>query len=521
MDAGFLAVSSGPMQRPDASTDQLVGSVPLGPDQRVPRALDGAFDQSLVAVSFEGGTNQAQTSIEVWDLVGRQRQSRLLPEVGVVYQLAFSREARFLACTGDNGLIAYETSGFKTVTRYFGYLSARAAWAGEGTTLAIPLSQQNEVRLLEVTSETELARLTTPGEVKDVRASLNGSVLVAVDFTGPVVVVHLANTRERLRLSGHNGGVPAVEFSPDGKRVVSTGKDETIRFWDSTTGKLLQVLGNQHAEGQTVCFSPDGLWLASGNYRNHQILLWSVADGQRALVLGDDPPGGGGTWSCVFSPDSRILVAGGDGLRAWELVPRGATGPPLEARRLFSDPGYSRNLQIHPTGKWIAFEGTLRRNGQDVSGSFLRGLDPPNEPELADRYTWAVQTLGFADGGRTLLSRDPQRTLHFWDLQSHRIVRKLTTLTTGESGSTYVGNFRVSPDGSKVAVANHNGLGVNIYDLASGQRLYSLPDESASIWWLAWAPDNRRLAVARGNGDISLWNLTEVEAVLAKAGLAP
>ena len=75
--------------------------------------------------------------------------------------------------------------------------------------------------------------------------------------------------------------------------------------------------------------------------------------------------------------------------------------------------------------------------------------------------------------------------------------------------------------GSKVAVANHNGRGVNIHDLASGRRLYSLPDDQGSIWWLAWHPDGRHLAVARGNGDISLWNLTEVEAVLAQVGLAP
>ena len=80
---------------------------------------------------------------------------------------------------------------------------------------------------------------------------------------------------------------------------------------------------------------------------------------------------------------------------------------------------------------------------------------------------------------------------------------------------------RENPDGTKVAVVNYNGLGVNIYDLASGRRLYSLPDEPGSLWWLAWAPDNRHLAVSRSNGDISLWILTAVEALLAQAGLAP
>lgn len=62
---------------------------------------------------------------------------------------------------------------------------------------------------------------------------------------------------------------------------------------------------------------------------------------------------------------------------------------------------------------------------------------------------------------------------------------------------------------------------MNLYDVASGRRLYSLPDDTSVIWWLAWHPDARRLAVARENGDISLWHLPEVEAAIAEAGLAP
>jgi len=189
---------------------------------------------------------------------------------------------------------------------------------------------------------------------------------------------------------------------------------------------------------------------------------------------------------------------------------------------LFSDPGSFRNLQIHSTGKWIGFEGNLRRGNKDVGGSFIRGLDPRNEPELADSHSSAVQPVGFVNGSPSLVHMDTMdRTLRFWDPQSRRIVRTLPTLAAGESISTLIGNFRVSPDGSKVAVANHNGLGVNIYDLATGRRLYSLPDEPGSIWWLAWDPDNRRLAVSRSNGDISLWNLTAVEEVLKQAGLTP
>jgi WD40 repeat protein len=509
------------LQLMEVATERVVGSVPLAPDAPFLAAFAVTFDASLVALSGAAEANQFGNTVEVWDLAAKQRRIRLTPGPGEVRYLEFSGDARFLACMTGAGVIVYETSEFKPVTTYRGYSAARVSWVGDGTILAVPLSQENAVRLFAVTSGSELTRVTTHGQVEAIRASMDGSVLAAKDVAERVLVVRLVDSRERLRLIGHGGGVPAVEFSPDGEWIASSGKDQTIRLWDAVTGKPLQMWKAPLAEGQTLCFSPDGRWLASGSYRDNQIVVWSVEDGQQLLTLGGS--GGSGTWSCSFSPDGKILLAAGDGLRAWELRPRsvGATGPHLEAHQLFKAPGNFRNLQIDPTGKWVGFQGNLGRNGKELSGSFIMGLVSPSEPRLTGGPDWSVQTLGIADNGRTLLSMDGARTLHFWDLQSRRLVRTLPTLGLGESALTYVGNLRVSPDGSQVAIANHNGLGVNVYDLSSGRRRCCLPDETGSVWWLAWHPDGRHLAVSRGNGEISLWNLAEVEAVLAKAGLAP
>ena len=64
-----------------------------------------------------------------------------------------------------------------------------------------------------------------------------------------------------------------------------------------------------------------------------------------------------------------------------------------------------------------------------------------------------------------------------------------------------------------------SGLGVDLWNPATGQLLYSLPEKAGAIWWLAWSPDSQQLAVARG--EIAIWNLKEVEAQLAQLGLQP
>jgi WD40 repeat protein len=79
----------------------------------------------------------------------------------------------------------------------------------------------------------------------------------------------------------------------------------------------------------------------------------------------------------------------------------------------------------------------------------------------------------------------------------------------------------LSPDGSTLAFRSASGIGVDLWDMRAGKMLYSLPDEKGSIYWQAWSPDSRHLAVARDNGDIAIWNLNAVEAQLSQLELHP
>ena len=64
----------------------------------------------------------------------------------------------------------------------------------------------------------------------------------------------------------------AAVFSPNGKFLVSGGADNTVRFWDASTGQNLETLG-AHSGVWQVAFSYDGKYLAAG-YADGTINVW-------------------------------------------------------------------------------------------------------------------------------------------------------------------------------------------------------------------------------------------------------
>jgi eukaryotic-like serine/threonine-protein kinase len=268
------------------------------------------------------------------------------------------------------------------------------------------------------------------------------------------------NQAERVAITAHPRGFGVMEFSPDGKRLLTAGFDGTVRVWDAWGKKLLLEIAAHGGPVRAAIFSPDGRQIVSSS--KDEVRFWDSASG-KLLIPVDNINGGGGL---SFSPDGKRLVAVGldKQARVYDLAAK---------QVLFTVP--AEGAAFSPERKLLATaaENVVLRNASD--GKELCKLDGA-----------AGQTsLRFSgDGSRLAASGGTSAASVVWDVATRR------TLFNQSVGATAA----LSPDGQQVAVGGDRQ--VRFWDLKTGTELPPLHSLSHWVIGLAYSRDGRSFATA-------------------------
>jgi WD40 repeat protein len=149
-----------------------------------------------------------------------------------------------------NGRLVRELPG---VTGFAWAYSQQAAFSGNSSFLAFP-DGNHEIVVWNLQKDKEERRLRgSSWHVNQVCFSNGGEALAAAGWDGMVYLWDLTSGQLKTEpMQGHGSGVIAVGFSKDDRTLVSSGDDDTVRFWSTANGLEMLRLNDR--------VSPQSLW---------------------------------------------------------------------------------------------------------------------------------------------------------------------------------------------------------------------------------------------------------------------
>lgn len=308
-------------------------------------------------------------------------------------------------------------------------------------------------------------------------------------------------------LIGHADSIRSLAFSPDGKTILSSSSDRTVRIWDRSAGRLVHLLTGHRDQVCCVGMSPDG-----------QEMLSCSTDGQ---VRRWDKP----MLTHKKTGDCRYIVRSTS--KAISLVNALPVSPNPE-RPIFATGAVHGKVSIWDlnSGQWqrsisahhspvlsLAFSGDGRRLASGSQNKTIKLWDLDNAAEeplymIENAHLSQVLSLAISNPHQILVSGGADRTIKLWDLATGE-KRSPKHILEGHAGQVWC--VAVSPDGSRLASASAD-FTVKLWNIQTGELLQTFTGHLGEVRSVVFSPDGSLLASAGDDLEIKLWQSKFLEA---------
>ena len=416
-------------------------------------------------------TDGTKGPVRLWNAATGEHVATLEPRGVLCDGLAYSADGKTLVYGGDDGVCIWDIAGNR--------LRARLSAAGANR------------RHFSMTPD---GRFLAAGEHR-------------------IVIWDVAEARQIGGKTDANGSVVfGAACLPDGKRVASAGGDGQIRYWELSTGKLLQtIVGTKRKYGiLSLAIARDGRTLATGDSAG-TISLWTADSGDSlgrlpSLEQANNIPRS--INALDFSPGNDILASGdfSSAVTLWSVKERRAVQSHdtdnMVSRVRFSPDGklLASSAFMKPVRIWNASESKEVKIIPASKGDFFVPFDFGADSR-------SIFAQGFPKESAAGQSGPAQK-------QDQRVLRLLNCYSGDEIWSSIptepIGMIALSPNGRLVATsAAYNGDGIQFWSARTGKLLFEVKGgHTGTIRALAFTPDSTRLVSGSQDTTLLVWDIT-------------
>jgi WD40 repeat protein len=481
----------------------------------------------------------------LWNIA--QRDARLRGHSSEVEAVAISSDGTLCASADHDGTLRlWDLGTGSSLAEWKGHRATIGcvAFTRDGRNLVTAATGlAGEVIVWDVATRAEVARLKATHKDRKLHVAVapNRDLIAYADMGTGTLDLGIWNWRtgQNMRLTHRAAlSISTMQFSPDaGTLAVVDHSPPTIVCWDLATGRKRISWPAHQKFIPTLCFSPDGMVLATGSL-DGSLKIWDPVRGQAVVhrKLHDR------VRKVMFSSDGKLLAIATDPTTPHAETVTLWNMPACEPRPESLKPGFTINdLAFTPDGQTIAVACVDRHVhlwrpfvAEPVSTLAVRGTKEawsvafaPDSQTLAvgyddeaghDRETlklWDVRTgteranlrghqamvseTVFVGDGRTLASAGYDTVVKVWDTQTRKL---LATLSGHTEPLTCLA---ASPDGQLLASAGKDKI-VKLWDLAAGTERTTFPGGARRFHRVAFAPDGQSVAAADEGGALRLWD---------------
>ena len=224
-------------------------------------------------------------------------------------------------------------------------------------------------------------------------------LVVASLYSNDIITINATTGVHLSIISGHTVMVESLSFSPDGLFLISGDEAGTIKLWDIQTGGIIKTLSG-HSKGVTcVSISPDHTMIASGSGDN-TIHLWNTWTGECFCVIDEHID----TVNTVnFSPTNskHLMTASADGtVQQWD-VDGHRIGPAYGGTHAIFSPDGSH------FASWV-FRGSVVIIQNLGTGAVIAKLQIPGEDCFCCQFSPDGKSVAVGD----------EKFIYIWDITS-------------------------------------------------------------------------------------------------------